>query len=687
MRRLAALLAAGAVLAGCGALQPRPADAPAPTLPATRASDGLLERPDLQAVVELQLRRDGAALAERLASPDSLVRARAAFALGSVQDEDAVPALRRLLADPSPRVRADAAFAIGQSADTTAGIALTTALRRDASPAVRAEVLEALGKTGGLADLNDVLAAELPPRLDAARALAVARLLQRGVRTDGALPWLAARLQTPDPALREAAAYAFVRIDADEWAGHAPALRAAFDRLDAADPARIQLARALGRLGDAADVGRLLRAARAAPDWRLRVAAIGGLSDAAERPVVRAALLDLAADPNAHVAATAAGRLALAEPSPAEVPTLAALATERSRPWPARAPLLGALARTSWAGNVAAWGDAESSPFARAAALRALGQSRDGATLLPLLTAAGGPEPIAAAAALGALGERAATVSAADVPRLYATLGAAVDRGDVALSSTAARALADSVFWPLGAGPRLRAAYAALDASADAELAGALVEAAGRVQDGEQIDFLVGVALSDAPDAVRRQARDALNERLTEGIDVSLSGGGDTPATSSIDWDVLRRVGPRPRLTLRTDRGTVVIELDAESAPQTVLQIVRFAGGRQYDGAPFHRVIPNFVAQSGDFVRGDGWGGPETPIRSELTRLRYATGVLGMASSGKDTEGSQFFVTHSPQPHLDGRYTAFGRVVRGQDVIDRLVQGDRIRTARITPMP
>ena len=98
---------------------------------------------------------------------------------------------------------------------------------------------------------------------------------------------------------------------------------------------------------------------------------------------------------------------------------------------------------------------------------------------------------------------------------------------------------------------------------------------------------------------------------------------------------------------------------------------------------PFHRVVANFVVQGGDHVRRDGYGGPETPIRSEFTRIRYETGTIGMASSGKDTEGSQYFITH--RPHLDGRYTAFGRVIEGQDVVDALLQGDLVRRARIEP--
>ena len=167
----------------------------------------------------------------------------------------------------------------------------------------------------------------------------------------------------------------------------------------------------------------------------------------------------------------------------------------------------------------------------------------------------------------------------------------------------------------------------------------AIVRAAGQVPDGAEIDFLLRVVIESPSQVVRAAARDALNERLTEGVDVATTGTDRRPPTTTIDWAQLAAVGPRPRLVLDTDRGRVVLELDTESAPQTVQRIVTTAASGRYDGVPFHRVVSNFVVQGGDYVREDGYGGPETPVRSELTRLRFGTGVVGMASSGKDTEG------------------------------------------------
>jgi peptidyl-prolyl cis-trans isomerase B (cyclophilin B) len=133
---------------------------------------------------------------------------------------------------------------------------------------------------------------------------------------------------------------------------------------------------------------------------------------------------------------------------------------------------------------------------------------------------------------------------------------------------------------------------------------------------------------------------------------------------------------------VNTDRGTIVMELRYDKAPRTVYNFVKLARSGFYDGVVFHRVVPNFVIQAGD-PEGTGWGGPGYTIRSQYNDLEYTTGAVGMASSGKDTEGSQWFITHSPQPHLDDRYTIFGYVTSGQDVVDAIRQGNIINSVTI----
>ena len=137
------------------------------------------------------------------------------------------------------------------------------------------------------------------------------------------------------------------------------------------------------------------------------------------------------------------------------------------------------------------------------------------------------------------------------------------------------------------------------------------------------------------------------------------------------------------RATLATDRGDVVVDLHPEHAPKTVNNFVFLAREGFYDGVPFHRVIADFMVQGG-CPEGSGRGGPGYRFEDETNNgLRHERGVLSMANAGPNTNGSQFFITHAPQPHLDGRHTVFGRVVEGMDVVDAIRQGDAIQRVTV----
>ena len=131
------------------------------------------------------------------------------------------------------------------------------------------------------------------------------------------------------------------------------------------------------------------------------------------------------------------------------------------------------------------------------------------------------------------------------------------------------------------------------------------------------------------------------------------------------------------QVTIDTARGKIELELYPEYAPLTVNNFVFLAQDGFYDGVAFHRVISNFMIQGGD-PTGTGRGGPGYRFADELdgNPLRHERGVISMANAGPDTNGSQFFITHGPQPHLDGRHTVFGRVTKGLDVIDDIATGD-----------
>ncbi len=132
-------------------------------------------------------------------------------------------------------------------------------------------------------------------------------------------------------------------------------------------------------------------------------------------------------------------------------------------------------------------------------------------------------------------------------------------------------------------------------------------------------------------------------------------------------------------VVMHTDSGVIELELYAEHAPKTINNFVFLAGEGFYDGTTFHRVIPNFMIQGGD-PTGSGRGGPGYRFADELTGnpLKHERGVISMANAGPNTNGSQFFITHGPQPHLDGRHTVFGKVTKGLDVVDSVREGDKI---------
>ncbi len=646
---------------------------PAP-LRGSRPPDGLLDAASLQRIVDLQERRDAAGLRDALGSTDPAVRARAAFALGSVQDSAAAPGLLSLLDDTAAAVRADAAFALGQSvkpgsrAAGAAAAVMLDALAREPDAAVRTELLQAVGKMGDVASLSRLSGLTLPAGDRAARDLAIARYGIRGVHDAAALGLVARDLFDADPAVRLNAAYLFGRVrDTTAWSAEAARVRAALDALAPGDTAAMHLLLGVGRLADPEDTPLLIRWLREATDWRIAVNAAralggrAGVDSAAADALVRA--LERALSPGGawtHVAIAAAGAIgsaagpatpagatapgdstAGARPDPELVRRTAAWVRAHPDRWRVVAPLLPLLARGGETQVVAGYGAGLPTP-ARVAALAALGLASDPASLDALRVAAAGGDAELAAAAVAGIAARAPSDA-------FRVLAASLRRPDVAVQVAAAGALADSAY--LGAGA---------------------------------VDTLLSVrATLRMPEELEaRQAIDAALATLGAPVPAPAPHG---EVKEAVDWEALRRLGPYPELVLQTEKGTVTLVLDAEEAPLTVQTIAAFADSGRYDGVSFHRVVPNFVIQGGDFARGDGFGGPGWSIPSEFTRIRYATGTLGMASAGKDTEGSQFFITHSMQPHLDGGYTAFGRVTSGQDVVDRILEGDRILRARIRP--
>lgn len=157
--------------------------------------------------------------------------------------------------------------------------------------------------------------------------------------------------------------------------------------------------------------------------------------------------------------------------------------------------------------------------------------------------------------------------------------------------------------------------------------------------------------------------------------------GGTKQMAETKQWDSPPEMTIDPNkvymVEMRTNKGNITLELYPEHAPKTVNNFVFLAGEGFYDGVAFHRVIPDFVIQGGD-PSGTGAGGPGYRFEDETggNPLVHSAGVISMANSGPDTNGSQFFITHSPHPHLNGRHTVFGKVTDGMDVVNSVKEGD-----------
>ena len=228
-------------------------------------------------------------------------------------------------------------------------------------------------------------------------------------------------------------------------------------------------------------------------------------------------------------------------------------------------------------------------------------------------------------------------------------------------------------------------AYKAARADRINEARLAIVEAADKLKHPMNIQVL-SETTRDEDYVIRLKAAELLRATPTETVSGNrLQIGKVETGHDRAYWRRiadLSEAATNPTAVIHTKKGDIRIELFSEDAPMTVDNFIRLARSGFYDGLAFGRVVPNFVIQGGD-PRGDQNGGPGYQIRDEINLRRYVTGSVGMALSGKDTGGSQFFVTHSPQPHLDGGYTIFGQVTEGMEVVNRIARGDKIEKIEI----
>jgi len=618
-----------------------------------------------------------------LTDADARIRRRAALAVGRVGLREGVSPLTSLLADPDPEVRQMAAFALGLLGDATASTALIAALD-DPAPIVQASAAEALGLIGDPSGVEPI--ARLASRILDSGALSI---LTGDDETE--------RRDTP-PAVFRLAIFALARMKAY------PALASVV--LDPSGQPRVRwwpVAYALERVGDPRAFPALMSLAKDADPYAraFAVKGLGVLKNRAALPV----LVPLATGPDVNVAVEAVRALG-AIGDPAGSTPLLALVRAPKTDLALRVEAVSALGPVGGEGALDSLLDllADASPFVRAAALGALPRvDREG-----FVTTLSAVEPDPDWRVRSALASVLGTVpSEVGLPRLRGMLADSDQRVIPAvLASLAALNAPNAPTIMLehlkAEDPMVRAAAAtALGKLKPAAGAEALADAyrlgvrdpdyAARVAALESLvkygmdaaTPVLTAALADKDWAVRRRAA-----ALLEGLDpASDAAARIRPAPTTVTGDFYQTpqlVNPpvSTMVYIDTDHGTIEIEMSVIDAPLTVDNFVKLAGKNAFEGLTFHRVVRDFVVQGGD-PRGDGEGGPGWTIRDELSEQPYLRGTVGMALDGPDTGGCQFFITVAPQPHLDAKYTAFGRVVKGMEVVDQIQPGDVIRHVRV----
>jgi cyclophilin family peptidyl-prolyl cis-trans isomerase/HEAT repeat protein len=641
---------------------------------------------------------DTALVDRALASKWRPLRLAGTLAIGQVGAPQKIgaPRLRALLTDRDLTVAANAAYALGLLRDTASIAYLTTALAL--SHEVAREAAWALGEIGAPARAAITTGLRRPHENDTAIQLLLAAAKLRPAPLSEIKPYL----REPHPSVIWAASYAIARtrapggvrelIDLEatpalrsrpQNSGASPGILGPYtEALSGNQRTRAEIARGLAKsaAGDSLGPKAFAVLARLVGDLdpHVRINAVRSLGSYG--PMAKASLVYATRDidPNVRIAAAQSFGTVLTKDG-SEFPALWAADTSLAY----RSSLLASAARAGLKPpELRAW---TTSPDwrLRAAVALAAGDTLDRAFTISRATPlTRDPDPRVREVAYGALAPPP-TMPLED--SVHSLLVKGLRDPDFYVRATVIGALADRPSARDLAAVLASYSQAGADSANDARLAAIQYVGALWKKDSSSLNatWLAHLARTPVPS-------DPLERAAGKTIPVWSSWGNVAAKPRSIAWyqQVVGAIvmpaytGKTLNATITTVRGPIRLELFGTDAPITVWNFLALARSGYYRNTRFHRVVPNFVAQDGD-PRDDGNGGPGYAIRDEMNPRRYERGAVGMALSGPDTGGSQYFITHSPQPHLDGHYTVFGRVVQGYDVLDKLVQGDLI--TRVEP--
>ena len=604
------------------------------------------EDPLLREMYSLADQREAAALIPYHQHETAAYRRAFARLVGSMPDSVLFEPLSRLLSDPIPYVRLEAAWAIGQYRDTLALRNLESAIRKASIPEVKAELLEAIGKCAHKHAMNFLIRHEPGTALEEAGKLwGIYRAARRGLLREEHMRIVSAHLKAQHDETRLAALHT-MQLARPEWIGASQEL---IHKLAASDPSaeiRTAAVRCIGSMGQSDEILADLMLEEADPLVLCAILQSFGMpAEEPAAPLIRESLYSAQA-----WVATAAAQIFWEHPSllaPEELRSLALTATVPE--------IRAAALRSQFAYDAAGEGFRESWQIYN----ELLDRYAD-------------------------LHSRGLLLKALDLhePALDSLLSYLTEPNS--MSSAAAQALVKGSLihpeWRIA----LRKAFIEL---LEGGPAGAITSVAEGLTEAHLRPYFIAdtAALRRAEDRFsmpgQYETREALRKARLE-----LSGkpySFSPPAPNRvIDWADVLPISRRAEAQLYTAQGPLRIRLLVEDAPASVGHFCRLANEGFYDALNFHRLVPGFVSQGGCPV-GDGYHSVDYSLRSEFSPLRFGQGVIGLASAGKDTEGSQFFITHTGTPRLDGRYTVIGALIEGVELLNSMPNGTVIDSIRV----
>lgn len=600
--------------------------------------------PLLRTIYTLQDKRTTDSLLLILSHKNSIYRKEAALAFASVQDTAAAEALSHsLLHDSNSEIRSSAAFALGQTPCVISSDALTKSLSQEKDELVLREVLEALGKALPTNQLTTLTAYQPKNNnTEAGKAWGIYRLGLRRITDSIVVKAAYQNLGSTNEETLLAATHFFARTTLADFKDDQGLLQKSCNHSNLF----VRMAGTQGLRNVKTDAVRLLLQQKTTDaDERVRVSAVRALRSFAF-PDVKETLFKSLGDKSLQV------RVAVAEAlnnfATKDAAHQLKLMADSASDWRVQSTLYEVVAsldpQPATFESIKLTYEQASNSYHKAALLNVLGRSANNVAFVGKeLIGASDPIILSSAAQSLTSCNNATDFKEKDKPVLLQWYQQAIAKGDAAVTGIIAQVLGDSA---KNYKPLIKDVSFLKEARAKLSLP----------KDNESIQPLEA-ALAYLED---REAEEVKNE-----------------FNHPIDWDLVNTIPENQTVLIKTTKGDIILNLLVNEAPGSVANFVMLATQHYFDEKFFHRVVPNFVIQAG-CNRGDGYGSEPYSIRSEFTNRRYKEGSVGMASAGKDTEGTQWFITHSPTPHLDGRYTIFAEVTSGMEVVNAIEVGDKI---------